>query len=88
MPDDLPPRHPATTQILAHFSYMHLPPFLQAVSKPICDLAFDMTLRLCDGPELTVGLRKLLEAKDALVRQGVMDMKAQERQAQLRDTTS
>ena len=61
--------HPATEAILAHFQYEHLPPNLQAVSAPICELAHmfanDPNL---DGAELTAGLRKLLEAKDCLVR--------------------
>ena len=60
--------HPATEQILRHFDYAHLPEELQAVSKPICELAHKMAEDLPSGPELTTGLRKLLEAKDCLVR--------------------
>ncbi|URC18182.1 hypothetical protein SEA_ZENTENO07_81 [Mycobacterium phage Zenteno07] len=30
-----------------------------------------------DGPELTAGLRKLLEAKDCLVRQALLDQRAE-----------
>lgn len=71
---------PQTEHILQFFSYEHLPPHLQAVSKPFCDLA---RLIVADGempagtpvqfplprnPERTVALRKLLEAKDAAVR--------------------
>lgn len=71
---------PPTEHILQFFSYEHLPPHLQAVSKPFCDLA---RLIVADGeapagtpvqfplprnPERTVALRKLLEAKDAAVR--------------------
>jgi len=59
--------HPNTEALLKYFEYGHLPPRLQKVSKPICDLAVKMTVDL-DGPELTVGLRKLLEAKDCFVR--------------------
>lgn len=59
--------HPATREILRYFEYEHLPPHLQAISKPIGDLAYFMAQEL-DGPELTAGLRKLLEAKDCLVR--------------------
>lgn len=66
--DNLADRHPATAQIARFFDYKHLPPHLQAVSKPCHDLAEQMIGELPDGPELTVGLRKLLEAKDALVR--------------------
>lgn len=59
--------HPATEAILKLFTYAHLPEHLQAVSKPFHELAWDMACR-CDGPECTVGLRKLLEAKDCMVR--------------------
>lgn len=61
-------RHPGTTGIAKHFSFDHLPPYLQAVSKPCHDLAEAMIAGLPDGPELTAGLRKLLEAKDCFVR--------------------
>jgi hypothetical protein len=50
------------------FAYEHLPAHLQAISKPIGDLARAMDELLPDGPEKAVGLRKLLEAKDSLVR--------------------
>lgn len=54
--------------IIKYFAYEHLPEHLQAVSKPIGDLARQMDDSLPDGPEKSAGLRKLLEAKDALVR--------------------
>lgn len=54
--------------ILKFFAYEHLPPHLQAVSKPIGDLARQMANQLPLGAELSAGLRKLLEAKDCLVR--------------------
>jgi hypothetical protein len=57
---------------LRFFEYEHLPPALQKVSKPFGDLAFDLaSTRALQGPELTVGLRKLLEAKDCMVRAAV-----------------
>ena len=59
--------HPATEQVLRHFNFDHLPAHLAAISEPVHDLAHDMAGRL-DGPELTAGLRKLLEAKDCFVR--------------------
>jgi hypothetical protein len=62
------PRHPATTAILRYFEYAHLPERLQRVSAPLGVLAREMADMLPDGPELTAGLRKLLEAKDCLVR--------------------
>lgn len=57
-----------TSPIMKYFAYEHLPDSLQEVSKPIGDLARDMDESLPEGPEKSVGLRKLLEAKDALVR--------------------
>lgn len=59
----MPERHPSTLHVLRLFAYEHLPPHLQEVSRPFHDLAVDMADRLGDGPELTVGLRKLLESK-------------------------
>ncbi|WP_407732623.1 hypothetical protein ACJJVG_09955 [Pseudocitrobacter faecalis] len=54
--------------IMKYFAYQHLPEHLQEVSKPIGDLASLMDESLPDGAEKSTGLRKLLEAKDALVR--------------------
>lgn len=54
--------------IMKHFAYEHLPIHLQHVSKPVGDLAKLMDETLPDGPEKSAGLRKLLEAKDCLVR--------------------
>jgi len=54
--------------IIKYFEYAHLPVYLQEVSKPIGDLAQDMDEILPDCTEKSAGLRKLLEAKDCLVR--------------------
>ncbi|EML2487240.1 hypothetical protein KUM06_23105 [Escherichia coli] len=54
--------------IMKYFEYQHLPAHLQEVSKPIGDLAKQMDELLPDGAEKSAGLRKLLEAKDCLVR--------------------
>ncbi|KIC38151.1 hypothetical protein RA27_20505 [Ruegeria sp. ANG-R] len=54
--------------ILKYFDYEHLPEHLQAVSKPFGDLARQIDTDTYDGPEKSVGLRKLLEAKDCIVR--------------------
>jgi hypothetical protein len=59
--------------IMQYFEYSHLPVHLQEVSKPIGKLAELMDETLLDGPEKSVGLRKLLEAKDALVRARLED---------------
>ena len=61
-------RHPGVGQILRYFAWSHLPERLQEISRPVGDLATEMVDRLPDGPELTAGLRKLLEAKDCFVR--------------------
>lgn len=58
-----PPEH-----IAQFFSYSHLPPHLQDVSRPFSDLAQGIIAGLPRNPERTVALRKLLEAKDAAVR--------------------
>lgn len=54
--------------IMKHFAYEHLPEHLRTVSQPICNLARTMDETLPDGPEKSAGLRKLLEAKDCLMR--------------------
>lgn len=57
-----------SSPILKYFAFEHLPPNLQEVSKPIGELARAMDEKLPDGAEKSAGLRKLLEAKDCLVR--------------------
>jgi hypothetical protein len=64
-------RHPGTLGLLRFFKYEHLPENLQRISKPCDLLARDLIRTLPDGPELTAGLRKLLEAKDCFVRAGL-----------------
>ncbi|MEU5442777.1 MULTISPECIES: hypothetical protein [Streptomyces] len=59
--------HPATAAVLQHFQFAHLPEHLQEVSRKFHDLAHQLAETLT-GPELTAGLRKLLEAKDCAVR--------------------
>lgn len=57
-----------SSPIIKYFEYSHLPVKLQDVSKPIGDLAKLMDDILPDCAEKSAGLRKLLEAKDCLVR--------------------
>jgi hypothetical protein len=66
-------RHPATAHLLRFFTYDHLPKHLQGISAECSNLAHLMVEDLSDGPELSAGLRKLLEAKDCFVRAAVMD---------------
>lgn len=55
-------------RMLKWFKYDHLPEHLQAVSRPFSELADRICSEIDPGPERTVALRKLLEAKDAAVR--------------------
>ena len=54
--------------LMKFFKYEHLPEHLQKISKPIGDLAKEMDKELPNNAEKSAGLRKLLEAKDCLVR--------------------
>lgn len=54
--------------LLRYFAYDHLPEVLQVISRPFWHIAHEMAETLPPGPETTVCLRKLLEAKDAAVR--------------------
>jgi hypothetical protein len=53
---------------MKYFGYAHLPEKLQAVSRPLGELAEKFEADLPDGPEKSAGMRKLLEAKDCFVR--------------------
>jgi hypothetical protein len=61
-------RNPAVKGLLKFFAWEHLPEHLQLTSKLCGELAETLTEGLPDSPELTTGLRKLLEAKDCFVR--------------------
>lgn len=73
MSDTTTQRHPSTVHLLELFAYEHLPPHLRPVSKQLADVAAYLVGLLGDGPELSAGLRKLVEAKDCFVRQAVID---------------
>jgi len=61
--------HPSTEAVLKYFAFDHLPPKLQTISEPFHQLAHMLAGRDdLQGAELTVALRKLLEAKDCAVR--------------------
>jgi hypothetical protein len=55
-------------RLMQFFGYEHLPMPLQEVSKLCGEFAQKMDELLEEGAEKTVGLRKLLEAKDCFVR--------------------
>lgn len=65
------PSQQSPEPMLQFFNYEHLPAHLQAISKPFGDLARWMAESLPRNPERTVGLRKLLEAKDCAVRAAI-----------------
>jgi hypothetical protein len=56
---------------MQYFNFAHLGPAMQAISRPFCELANDMVVKLPRNPERTAMLRKLLEAKDAAVRASI-----------------
>lgn len=58
--------------MMKFFEFAHLPEKLQAVSKPIGEVAKQMEESLTDSAEKTTGLRKLLEAKDCFVRAALL----------------
>lgn len=65
---NLDDRHPATQQVARFFDYTSGDKHLDPVREKSAALAGQMIRTLPDGPELTAGLRKLLEAKDCFVR--------------------
>lgn len=76
---DITKRHAATQQIFRWFSWRHLPPGAPAKVSAACQqLATVMVEELPDDPELTAGLRKLLEAKDCFVRAAIVKSERKE----------
>lgn len=63
-------------KILRWFRYAHLPEQLQHVSRPFGNLAEHLAATTTPCAELTVALRKLLEAKDAALRAAIETMEA------------
>lgn len=68
-------RHPSVQEKLQWFSSDHLTDRLAAIVQLFEATANDLLMELGDGPQLTIALQKLIEAKDAAVRQVVSDMK-------------
>lgn len=62
-------RHPSTIHMLAQLvPNRNLPQPQADIAEEFWITAKHMTVNLLDTPELTAGLRKLLEAKDCFVR--------------------
>lgn len=57
-----------TDRMMQFFAYEHLPAHLQEISKPFGEMAKQIVETLPANAERTAGLRKLLEAKDCIVR--------------------
>ena len=66
-------RHPATQEKARWFDYEHLPSEQRQVSVEFARLAQTMIARLKDGPQLTITLQRLIDAKDSAVRQSIVD---------------
>lgn len=64
------PMHPQVSHLLQFFEFAHLPGNLQQISVRFRETACWVADNL-EGPEATVCLRKLLEAKDCAVRAGL-----------------
>ncbi|MDQ2874397.1 MAG: hypothetical protein M3Y33_06170, partial [Actinomycetota bacterium] len=63
---------PGTQQLARWFNGDHIPDGIpKNVSGSCAGLAWDIIHQVPDGPELTAGLRKLLEAKDCFVRAAI-----------------
>lgn len=60
--------HPSVDHLLGLFKMEHLPEDLVPIAGDCAQLEHAMAATLPNNPELTVGLRKLLEAKDCFVR--------------------
>lgn len=57
--------------VLRFFTYAHLPENLASISADFHRMAWDLAERLPYDNETSAGLRKLLEAKDCMVRAAV-----------------
>lgn len=64
-------RDALTRELMAAFTYDHLPPLLQAVSRPFHGTAVQTVLAVPDGANLWRALERLAEAKDWAVRAAI-----------------
>ncbi len=61
-------RHPATVELGTHFDGAHIADELRPLAVEVEHTARTMIRELPDCRELTVGLRKLLEARECFIR--------------------
>lgn len=80
-------RHPSTVNLLQFFSNGHLHPELRELVEPIGELAFSIVEGTKDGPELTVALRHLRDARDSLIRHHLLVNNFQLRPQATKDET-
>lgn len=67
--DKINSRHPSSAHMMRVLApNPNLKGELYSIANEFFDMAYNMFQMLPDGPELTAGLRKLLEAKDCFVR--------------------
>ena len=93
---DVSDRHPTIQDFAQWFDYDHLPEHLKPFSQQCYDLAANMISDLPDSPQLSLGLQKLLEAKDCFVRASVQHAQAiataadlqEERKTAIRDSAA
>lgn len=73
---DLAHRHPATQEKMRWLTPNPLlPEGAPATVSAMCfDLGCQLVGKLQDGPQLTIALQHVIDAKDAAVRQGISDM--------------
>ena len=76
---DVVDRHPDIQEIARWFEFSHLDEPLRSISESCADLASEMLdVITVESAELTHGLRKLLEAKDCLVRAMIFEQQTRE----------
>lgn len=63
--------HPSVVEKLAFFECNHLPEPLFSVANNIRTVAIETATTVESHPQLTIGLQKLMEAKDCFVRAAV-----------------
>lgn len=73
---DLSTRHPSTQEKMRWLTpNPNLPGGVPSIVSVMCyDLGCALVERLQDGPQLTIGLQRIVDAKDALVRQAIADL--------------
>lgn len=84
--EELVSRHPSTLHMARMLRpNVNLKNEFRIISQMVAELAQDMIETLPDSPELTSGLRKLLEAKDCFVRCAVLQEQGPEMNVDYRD---